>query len=160
MTWSPYHRHVKAKPWRGICAALHKSGNACFTFRAAPDDEFPDWFKPGHKCDVLIGTNEHANMVRFVPGLGVPIKHTATHTNPLIVVLGFRAPGCGVVSTPCEYEYHDDWFDVTLPETWLVRPPADTREIGKRLMALDVVGGAASLRAPDGKFRMIDRLRG
>jgi len=81
------------------------------------------WLKPAALVKLLIGTGEHAGILRIQPGgmhrVSKPSggKHEARlvqiHSAELVAALPI-AEG-GHKATPCEFEWKDGWIEVTLP---------------------------------------------
>ena len=84
------------------------------------------FWKPGASVAVHIGSGEHDGMLRITPGFGHLLRRAvgvnAPPTTAALAIHGLRnMPAAGTKSAAVEYDYGDDWLELTLPE-WACAP--------------------------------------
>lgn len=83
----------------------------------------PAWLQKGARVNVQVGSGDHRGMIRLVRGTGYvfgTIARDAHAIRLIIPLLPGQKPG-KQQPIPCEFDFHDDWVEITLP-SWAKSP--------------------------------------
>jgi hypothetical protein len=100
----------------------------------------PAWMTAGAGVNAMLGGGPHAGMIRIEAGQVFTLGKTAANA-PGKPVLQLRLPPPAGMeegpakAVPVEFDYSDDWLELTLPDWGKAPSPATTAERGTQLAA-------------------------
>lgn len=159
MGWQVPQRKLSDNSLSSCTISVFAKGSVRIILRHDPGaDPLPSWLRRGSHVKLLVGDGDQTGMIRFVPADGHDVYRWPINVSPrgralMITIIGgwIGSPNSRVQRTVCDYDYQDDWFEVSLPQSWYPKP----LQYEKATTAVHTVAAPLGGQAP---FKMLTTL--